>query len=178
MLAEILHTKNGCAVLVGIEIAKGKRVAQAAEINVRRFFRSPLRVGENVDVRLFSVAYRLGILVHLYILVRHILEVNHPVVKKVLFSFGNQKVSLYHKFRVKTYKALCMIHGFPACFVDSVHNNLIKLCLVNSRLALDTACCCVTSCYRAVIKKKNLCVLLKTECVSIFHRHIRYDCAR
>ncbi len=84
---------------------------------------------------------------------------------------------LSHEFRVKTYKALCMIHGFPAGLVNSVHNDFIKLYLVNAGLALDTARCRITSRHGSVIKQKNLGILLKSEGVSVLDRHVRHDCS-
>ena len=85
----------------------------------------PLGIGEDVNIRLLAVADRFGALVHLYILIGHILEVDHPVIQKVLLSFGNQEMCLRHKLRVKAYEALCMVHGFPACLIDRVHNHFI-----------------------------------------------------
>ncbi len=100
VLAKILHAKDGCAVLVGIKIAQGQRIAQAAVIHIRTLCGCPLGIGEDIDIRLLAIAYGLGFLVHSNIFVRHILEVQHPVVHDVFFTFRNQKMCFYHKFRI------------------------------------------------------------------------------
>ena len=80
-----------------------------------------------------------------------------------------------HKFGIKPYETLCMIQSFPAGLVDGIHNHLVKLCLVNARLAFDPAGSGITSCYGAVIKQKHLCVFLKTEGIAILNRHVCHD---
>ena len=114
VLTEVSHTKDTCTVLSGVKIAERKRIAQAAVINIGSVLRKPLRVGENIDIRLFAVAYRFGILVHLDIFVSHILEVQHPVVHDVLFSLWNKKMCFHHEFCIKTNIYGCMIHRLPA----------------------------------------------------------------
>ena len=56
---------------------------------------------------------------------------------------------------------------------EDLDYDLVKLCVVNARLAFDAARCCVTSGNSAVVEKKNLCVLLKAEflafCYSPFY---------
>ena len=138
--------------------------------------RSPLRIGEDIDIRFIAVSYRFGFLVHLNIFVRHVLEIDHPVVKQVLFSFRNQKMCLGHELRIQAYEALCMIHCLPACLIDGIHNNFIKLRRINTRFTLDTACCRITACYGTVIEQKNFRICRKSECLAILNRHIRYNC--
>ena len=49
-----------------------------------------------------------------------ILEVQHPVIEKILFAFRDQQMSLCHELRIQSDIALCMIHRLPA-FVASVY---------------------------------------------------------
>ena len=178
MLTKVLHTKDSCTVSLCIEVAKCKWVAKTAVIYIRAFCWCPLWVGEDVNICLFTIAYCLGVLVHLYIFVRHILEVEHPGIHKVFFALRNEKVSLNHKFRVKTNENSCVIKLSESCLVNSVHNNLIKLCIINARFTLDTASCCVTACYSTVIHQKYLGISVKTELLSSVNREISYDCSR
>ena len=152
MLTEISHTKNCSTVLVCIKIAQCQRITQAAVVYVRCVMRRPLRIGENVNVRLFAVADGFGVLVHLYIFVRHILEVQHPVVKNIFFTFRNEEMCLCHKLRIQTDKALCMIQCFPTCLINSVHYHFVKFCFIHTRLTFDTACCCITACNSAIVE--------------------------
>ena len=178
MLTKVFHTKDRRTVLVGIKVAQCQRIAQAAVIHIGSFHRCPLGIGKDIDIRLIAASDRLGFSVHLHIFIRHILEVDHPVIQQVLFSFRNQKVSLCHKFRIKAYEAGCVIHLFPASLIDRIHHYLIQFCFIYAGLAFDAARCCVTAGYRAVIEQKNLCVLGKAESLAVLYRHIRYDCSR
>ena len=137
--------------------------------------RSPLGIGEDIDIRLIAVAYGFGFLIHLNIFVRHILEVDHPVVKQVLFSFRNQEMCLGHEFRIQTNETLCVIHCLPACLIDRVHNNLVKLASVYAGLTFDTTCSCVTACNRTVIEQQNLRVSRKTKSLTVLDRHVCYN---
>ncbi len=178
VLSEIFHTKNCRAVLIGIKIAEGQRIAQAAEIKVRTLHRYPLGIGEDIDIRLFSLADRFGVFIHLHILVGHVLEIDHPVIQKVLLSFRNQKMNLYHKFRIKSCKAGCMIHGFPTGLIYGIHNDLVEFFFINTRLALDAARLCVTSGHGTVVEQKNLCILFKTKLLAFVYRHVGHDGSR
>ena len=173
MLAEILHAQDSGTVLIRIKIAQGQRIAQAAVVNIRSLSGSPLRIGEDIDIRLLALSHRLRISVHSHILVRHILEIQHPVVKDVLFPFRNQKVSLYHKLGIQTDKALCMVHGLPAGSVNGIHNHLVKLHGIHTGLALDTAGSCITACNGAVIEQQHLGILVQSLLFRSVYRHIR-----
>ena len=154
MLTKISQTQNASAVGLGVKVAQSLllRVRQAVQRYVRTIGTVPLRIGENVDISFLAVAYRLGILVHLYILIRHILEVQHPVIHNILFAFRNQQMCLYHEFRIQAYKYLCMIHGFPAALINSVHSHQIQSSTIHSWLAGNTACGSITSSNGAIIK--------------------------
>ena len=116
MLAKISHAKDAGAVCLRIEVAQSLllRIGQAVQGNIRTVGTVPLRIGEDIDICFFSVAYRFGILVHLYIFIRHVLEVQHPVIHDIFFAFRNQQMGFYHKLRVQSHKHLCVIHSFPA----------------------------------------------------------------
>jgi len=154
VLTKVSHTQNACAVGLGVEVAQSLllRVRQAVQRYVRTIGTVPLRIRENVDISFLAIAYRFGILVHLYILVRHILEVQHPVVHDILFAFRNQQMCLYHEFRIQAYEYLCMIHGFPAALINSIHSHQVQGCAVYSWLAGNTACSCITSGNCAIVK--------------------------
>ena len=80
MLTKVSHTKNCCAVLVSIEVAKCKWIRQARIIYIWSLMWNPLRIRENINIWLFAISNWLRILIHLNIFIRHILEVKHPVI--------------------------------------------------------------------------------------------------
>ena len=77
VLTEISHTKDACAVGIGIEVAQGLflGIGQAVQGYAGSVGAAPLRIGEDIDIRLLSVAHGFGFFVHLYVLIRHVLEV-------------------------------------------------------------------------------------------------------
>ena len=68
-----------------------------------------------------------------------------------------------------------MVHGFPAGLVDRVHGNNIECGTVHAGLACDAAGGRVTSCDGAVVKKKNLRVLVQTELLASVYGHVRHN---
>ena len=77
VLTEVSHTQNAGTVRLGVKVAQSLllRIRQAVQGYVGTVRAGPLRIRENIDVRFLAVAYRLGILIHLDIFIRHILEV-------------------------------------------------------------------------------------------------------
>ena len=84
----------------------------------------------------------------------------------------------YHEFRIKSDEAGCMIHCGITCIIDCIHQFFIKISCVYTRLTDDSSCCCAAAGYGTIIKKKNLCVLRKTESLSFIYRHISNNCSR
>ena len=85
-------------------------------------------------------------------------------------------MNLNHKFGVKTCIAGCVVHFLETRAVDSVHCYLVKSLAVNAGLACNAACSSVSACDCAVVKEKNLCVLVKTELLASVNGHIGNDC--
>ena len=54
-------------------------------------------------------------------LIRHILEIQHPGIQHVLFSFWDQQMRLNHEFRIEPDKYLCMVHGLPSGIIYCIH---------------------------------------------------------
>ena len=77
VLTKISHTENAGTVCLCIEIAESLFlwVRQAVQGYARSVGAIPLRIGENKDIGFLAVSHRFGVLVHLDILVRHVLEV-------------------------------------------------------------------------------------------------------
>ena len=80
MLTKILHAKDCSTVLGCIKVAECTVIAQAAIIYIRTWSWLPLWVREDINICFLSISNGFRSLVHLYIVIRHILEVNHPVV--------------------------------------------------------------------------------------------------
>ena len=168
VLAKVAHAQDGSAVGLGVEIAQALGITDVLHAGSA----GPLGIGEDVNVRLLAVAYGLGVLVHLNVFIGHVLEVEHPVIEKVLFAFGDEKVSLYHKLGIKADEGLCMVHGLPTGVVNSVHQDLVELFGVNAGLTDDAASGSVTAGDRAIVEKENLGVGLKAELFAAVNGHI------
>ena len=87
-------------------------------------------------------------------------------------------MSFNHKFRIKADVYFCMIHCFPTCLINSIHNYLVKLCGIYTRFAFDTACSCITARNCAVVEQKNLGISLKSDFIASVNRHICYNSTR
>ena len=87
-------------------------------------------------------------------------------------------MAFYHEFRVKSGIDLCMIHGFPAGFIDGVHSDFIQLITVYPRFSGDTAGNRITSGDGTVVEKQNFSVFFKAEFFAPVNRHIRNNRSR
>ena len=180
MLAKISHAKDAGAVCLRIEVAQSLllRIGQAVQGNIRTVGTVPLRIGEDIDICFFSVAYRFGILVHLYIFIRHVLEVQHPGIENIFFAFRNEQVTLNHKFRIKAGINFGMIHGFPTGFINSIHSDLVQLFAIYARFSRDSAGNSVAAGDSAIIEKKNFGIFFKAKFFTPVYRHIGNDRSR
>ena len=171
MLTEVAHAQDGGAVGLRVE------VAQALGITYVLLARSagPLGIGEDIDVRFTAVAHGLGALVHLHIFIGLILEIEHPVVEKVLLALGNQQMGLDHELRVQTDEDLCVIHGLPAGVVYGIHEDLVQSGVVDALLAGDAAGRSIASGDGAVVEQQYLGIRFQTEFLTPVDRHIGDD---
>ena len=169
MLAEILHAQDACAVCICIEVTQAVRVA-----DIRLISPCPLRIGENIDIRL--VIINLGLFVHLHIVVRHILEVQHPGIQKVLFPFWDQQMGFYHELFIQANEHLCMVHSPPPGVINCVHQNLVQFCGVNPWLTGNPPGRCITPCDGSVIEQQYLGIRLQAKFLSPIYRHVCHNC--
>ena len=171
VLAKVAHAEDCRAVGVGIEVAQALGVADIFLAGSA----DPLRVGEDIDIRLIAVADRLGFLVHLDVFVRLVLEVQHPVIQQVFLAFRDEQVCLDHEFGVESDEHFCVVHGLPAGIINGVHYNLVERGGINARLAGDAARGGVAAGDGTVVEKQDLGVRLQAELFAAVHGHIGDD---